>query len=46
MPKYHYRHDYEVLVTHGKLAYDAHNDLLLYYPESEGEHVIIVRRAQ
>jgi hypothetical protein len=46
LPKYHYAKGYEVSFTRGKLRYDQENDLLLYYPEGNGEHILNIRKTK
>ncbi len=44
IPKYHFGRGFEVLHSDGKLEFDKENDLLLFYPEKQGEQILIVRK--
>ena len=43
IPEFHFGKGFEVLHSPGELAFDRDNDLLLFYAESEGEQIVVVR---
>jgi hypothetical protein len=44
IPAFHFSKGFEVFSTPGKLAFDKESDLLLFYPEKEGEQVLVVKK--
>ncbi|MFM9838630.1 MAG: cellulase family glycosylhydrolase [Cyclobacteriaceae bacterium] len=44
VPKFHYGRGFEVLSSPGKLSFDKENDLLLFYAESDGDQILVVRK--
>jgi Glycoside hydrolase family 5 C-terminal domain/Cellulase (glycosyl hydrolase family 5) len=44
VPKFHFKKGFEVFTSPGRLEFDKGNDLLLFYPEKEGEQILVVRK--